>query len=149
MLCKYSVQEIAGRGKGLVAEEFIPKGTKIWAFQEEKAVIFKSREQLEAYLETKSPEEQTQAMVHIFCSGDEAILLLDDTQYTNHDSDANTFNSPDLKENFANRDIYPGDEMTDNYTEFHVIDWFEDLCRKRSIVSCISFPVQLNAAVQL
>ena len=144
MLCKYSVKDIAGRGKGIVAEEFIPKGTKIWAFQPERAIIFTSKQQLEDYLTTLTPEKQTEVLVHIFCSGNEAILLLDDTQYTNHDSNANTTNSPDLKENFASRDIYPGEEMTDNYKEFHILDWFEEVCRKNSIVSCITFPALIE-----
>ncbi len=146
MLVKYSVQEIPGRGKGLVAEEFIPKGSKIWEFQPDRAKIFKSQDELESFLRVIPPEQQIEALVHIFCSGDEAILLMDDTQYTNHDENANTYNSDDLKENFASRDIYSGEEMTDNYKEFHVIDWFEAICRKYSIVSCATFPVILQSA---
>ena len=146
MLVKYSVQEIPGRGKGLVAEEFIPKGTKIWEFQPERAKIFSNKDQLDSYLRSIPLDKQVEALVHIFCSGDEAILLQDDTQYTNHDENANTFNSEDLKENFASRDIFPGEEMTDNYKEFHVIDWFEDICRKYNIISCVTFPVILQSA---
>ena len=146
MLVKYSVQEIPGRGRGIVAEEFIPKGTKIWEFQPDRAIIFKTKDELDSYLKSCTPEEQTEALVHIFCSGNEAILLLDDTQYTNHDENANTCNSENLKENFASRDIFPGEEMTDNYKEFHVIDWFEDLCRKYNIISCVTFPVILETA---
>lgn len=121
-------------------EEFVPKGTKIWALREDKATIFKTRDQLEEYLSSLSPKKQIETLVHIYCSGNEAILLSDGAQYTNPDFHSNAVNTEDLKSNFTTRDIFPGEEMTNNYTEFHVIDWFEELCRSRSVISCVMFP---------
>jgi hypothetical protein len=66
--------------------------------------------------------------------------LTDGAQYTNHDFNSHPVNTEDLKANFTTRDIFPGEEMTNNYTEFHFIDWFEELCRSRSVISCIMFP---------
>ncbi len=143
MKFKYSIREIPGKGKGIISEEYIPKDTLIWEFQPQEAKIFGQPSELEHFLSDKSHEEKLKILSHIFCSGSEAILLMDDTQYTNHDSNSNTYNSPDLKKNFAARDIHPGEEMTDNYGKFHELDWFEEICKKYSMVSSNHFPESL------
>ena len=148
MLFKYSVKEVPNKGRGVVAEEFIPKGAKIWAFPENRALVFRSEEQLYQYLATQPPDEHRSIVEHIFCSGIEAILLQDDTQFTNHDDNANTFNSPDCKENFAKEDIHPGDEITDNYTEFNTLDWFVQVCQRHGTVPGEQFPALLRAKQQ-
>ena len=144
MLFKYSICEIPGRGKGIVADEFIAKGSKIWELPTEKCLFFKEKGQLLNFLQEKIQEEKIDILEHIFCAGNEAILLLDDTEFTNHDSDPNTESTADHRQNFALRDIYPGEEMTEDYTRFHNLNWFTDICEQHGIVPSNKFPEVLE-----
>ena len=144
MLVKYSIKDVEGRGKGVIADEFISKGTKVWALDPTKALILRSQAELRSYLATQPAEKRRDILEHFYCCNGEAILLQDDTQYTNHEDDPSTSNTPDCSESFALRDIHPGQELTDDYRCFHNLDWFEQLCYEYDTVPAEKFPELLE-----
>ena len=130
MLIKYTLQTFPGKGMGLVAEEFIPKGTKVWEFREENAKIFSNRQQLLDFLEICSDESRLNTLSFIYGMGDRAILMQDDSQYMNHSKNSNVESNAEITVNFASRDIQPGDELTIDYLRLHLLDWLEKICEE-------------------
>jgi hypothetical protein len=39
---KYVLKEIEGKGLGVIADEYIPKGTLVWSYEKSDKIIFKS-----------------------------------------------------------------------------------------------------------
>ncbi len=50
MLVKYKVQDVPGKGLGLIADEFIPAGTQIWGDDKAEVQIFHSREEFNQFV---------------------------------------------------------------------------------------------------
>ncbi|ETO06432.1 nuclear protein SET [Reticulomyxa filosa] len=46
MQVNYQIKEFSGKGKGLVADQFIPKGTRVWAFNLAAHEIFRTKEEI-------------------------------------------------------------------------------------------------------
>ena len=122
----------------------VPKGSKIWELPVADCIFFRAKTELLDFLANRSQEDRVDILEHIFCAGDEAILLQDDTQFTNHDFHPNTESSPDHKQNFALRDIQPGEEMTEDYSRFHNLEWFAEVCEKYGVVPSNRFPEVLE-----
>lgn len=129
MKFKYSIQNIPGKGKGMIAEEFIAKGTLIWEFEQEKVKIFNSKEELISYVESSSEESHKECLNYIYGMGESAILLFDDTKYWNHSKNPNLEENKDLTKYYACRDIQKGEEITMNYLKCQIIDWLEKLLK--------------------
>ena len=99
-------------GFGLIAHEFIPKGTVVWKLirgfdvvlsEDELVRLPSSTQEQIRYYGFFHPELKR----HIFCA--------DDDRFTNHSDDANQRFCGDHA--VAVRDIAPGEELTDNYNE--------------------------------
>ncbi len=100
-------------GFGIIAHEFIPKGTVTWRLVPGFDVIL-SEEEVQNL--PQSVQEQVrhyaffhpQLKMHVLCS--------DDARFTNHSDDANEHFCGDYS--VALRDIYAGEELTENYKEY-------------------------------
>ena len=103
------------QGLGLFANQFIPKGTKIWIFAEGFDV-----ELTEAQIEKLSPAAQKQVWKYAYRypGTDTHLLCGDDSRFTNHSNDPNTRCRDD--HTYATRDIQSGEEITSDYAEFDV-----------------------------
>lgn len=99
-------------GFGLIAHEFIPKGTVTWKLIPGFDVILSDEE-----LATLKPPVQNQVRYYGFFHPGlkRHILCADDDRFTNHSDDANQKFCGDHA--VAIRDISPGEELTDNYNE--------------------------------
>jgi hypothetical protein len=110
------------KGYGLVAVKFIPKGTITWVQDELDQVFLRERTLdfnplTKKYLDTYSFTNK---------NGDQ-VLCWDNGKFVNHSFNPSCFSTPYDFE-IAIRDIYPGEELTDDYgylnveTPFDVID---------------------------
>ena len=97
-------------GYGLVAKRFIPKGTFTWVqcaleqvFDASTYAAFPAA--YRPYLEKYTYSTR---------SGDR-ILCCDIGRYINHSCEPNTLTLPEAEVEVAVRDIFPGDEVTDDY----------------------------------
>lgn len=110
-----NISKIPNAGIGLFAAEFIPKGTIVWkmdsmnnSYKEEE---FKSMPNLyKEFINTYS-----------FKYNNQYILCVDNARFFNH---SNTPNCGSIGDNctMAQVDINIGDELTDNYFDFGIIE---------------------------
>ena len=100
-------------GLGLIAHQFIPKGTVIWRLNPEFDVVL-----TEEQLRNLPPSAQEQVAHYGFFHPElkRYVLCSDDDKFTNHSDDANTRFLGDHA--IAARDIKEGEEITDNYSEY-------------------------------
>lgn len=106
-------------GYGVVAKKFIPKGTITWVLDELDQIYTPQKEQqlspmMREYLETYCYTNQH----------GEKVLCWDNAKFVNH-----SFNSSCMSTAYdfeiAIRDIYPGEELTDDYGYLNVEAPFE------------------------
>jgi len=110
------------KGYGVVATKFIPRGTITWV-QDDLDQIF-TREEIARL----NPYIRKQLDTYCFTNKNgEMVLCWDNGKFVNHSFLPSCFSTPYDFE-IAIRDIYPGDELTDDYgylnveKPFHVID---------------------------
>lgn len=100
-------------GLGLIAKEFIPKGTVMWKFKAGFDV-----EIPESLLPELSPNAQDQIEYYAYFHEElrTYVLSSDDDRFTNHSDDPNTAARHDVM--IAIRDIAEGEEITSDYSQF-------------------------------
>ena len=124
---KYSIRDSKIHGKGVFAEEFIPKGEVIW--------YWTGREMTDEEFSKLDKKEQEKLKHYSYRSKNTGKWYLseDDIEFLNHSNDANSTEQIDEKSGagtlVAKRDIQAGEEITQDYREFET----EDDVRKRGI----------------
>lgn len=98
-------------GLGLLAEQHIPAGTRVWEFRMGFDLMLTAAE-----LERLSPVARDQVVWYGFWDANRGVFVLsmDDDRFTNHSPDPNTADASDYG-SFAVRDIRPGEEITWDY----------------------------------
>lgn len=99
-------------GDGLIAQEFIPAGTRIWELKPGFDVVL-----TEAQLADLSPAAREQVLHYCYFDPRNRtyVVSTDDDRFTNHSDDPNTTEDTDGTSSVAIRDILPGDEIIWNY----------------------------------
>jgi uncharacterized protein len=100
-------------GLGIIAREFIPKGTVTWKLIPGFDVILSEEE-----VQNLSPSVQEQVRHYAFFHPQLKmhVLCSDDARFTNHSDEANENFCGDYS--VAVRDIPMGEELTENYKEY-------------------------------
>lgn len=135
MLFKYTERDIPGKGKGIVTLEFIPKDTLVFRLTPENSTIFLSRAEVEKHFASLTESEVEHFAYHAFTAGGKVISLTGDGSLINHDDNPNTVTNHDTGFASALRDIYPGEEITENYLGYDDIDWYFSLLRERGLMN--------------
>ncbi len=119
LLIKTKLKESSIHGIGLFADEFIPKGTKIWKFMPGFDLAFTPRE-LQKFPET------ARKFIHWYgyrsLHSGRYILCADDARFYNHHEIPNTIGidlegTEEEGADIAVRDIQKGEEITYNYKD--------------------------------
>ena len=110
---KTLVRDSSINGKGLIADEDIPKGTITWEFFSGIDIV----------LDGLDLSDVDRKFVKKYSFKDKQtgkwILSYDNDRYTNHSDDPNTGPTPDGKM-IALRDIKQGEEITSNYYDIDI-----------------------------
>ena len=116
---KVKVVESALQGKGIVAEEFIPKGTVTWQYDPDKDIAYDISE-----VESLDEATRTDLMRYLYLDFNlnKYILCNDDQKFINHSTHPNISSEPEC--DVAARDIQPGEELVCNYEDYEQ-GWFE------------------------
>lgn len=123
---KASVRPDKYGGRGLFADEFIPKGTVVWE-ESEKA----PSANIEEYFQM--PENQRReyeryayplCLLDVLPKKIELVLCTDDARYMNHDDDPNIGPIDEGQTDYALHDIAKDDEITCDYRVFDPLDLF-------------------------
>jgi len=106
-------------GIGIFADEFIPKGTPVWKFQEGFDLKIKKEE-----LAKLSEPSKKQFLKYSYLNPEtnEYILCFDDSRFFNHSDNPNCIgivSAEDGEEiDITTRDIQKDEELTCNYKDF-------------------------------
>ncbi len=116
---KVKVVESPLQGKGIVAVEFIPKGTVTWQYDPGIDIAYDSAE-----IEALGEEERVDLMRYLYFDFklNKFILCSDDQKYINHSGQPNIMSKPE--QDVAARDIEPGEELVCNYEDYES-GWFD------------------------
>jgi uncharacterized protein len=121
LLVKTEVAPSLIQGKGVFAEEFIPKGSVVWQFVPGKDLAL-TREEVEHLPEPERSDILSLFHSYISKQTGRYISFGDDSGFINHSDRANvgTRYEDGVEEdiNFAVRDIQPGEEITIDYRDF-------------------------------
>jgi uncharacterized protein len=122
LLVKTKVGPSKVHGLGLFADQFIPKGTRIWEFNERVDHRFD-----ESRLVGLSKAERKELLKHTYINPKTGLYVFcgDDGRYTNHSDNPNT-EDVGYDEGIVNgegvtiaaRDIHPGEEIFTDYKSF-------------------------------
>lgn len=107
------------KGFGVVATEFIPKGTITWAMDKLDR-IFKE-------IEVQKMSSTYRKIIDTYTFRDSAgnyILCWDNARFVNHSFNSNCISTA-YEFELAVRDIYPGEELTDDYGYLNISEPFE------------------------
>ncbi|MCB9495681.1 MAG: SET domain-containing protein-lysine N-methyltransferase [Fibrobacteria bacterium] len=116
------VQSTPDRGLGVFATEFLPQGTILWA-QDPLDSVYEARE-------WEVLPSSLRAVADTYCWVDalgRRVLCWDHGRHVNHACDPNTLTSPWGFE-VALRDIEPGEEITDDYGLFNILEPLDCAC---------------------
>jgi uncharacterized protein len=102
---------------GLIAQAFIPKGTKIWDFMPGFDVLIR-----EVDMERLPPHTQEQVIywAYFHLATRTFVLSSDDDRFTNHSDAPNTGG---LDYTVALQDIQAGEEITNNYNDLGLLNF--------------------------
>ena len=107
------------KGYGVVATQFIPKGTITWAFDKLDQVFTPG--------EIAAMDEQYQKIIEFYGYRDhngDFVLCWDISRFVNHSFHSSCISTAYNFE-LAVRDIYPGEELTDDYGYLNVSEPFD------------------------
>jgi hypothetical protein len=106
-------------GIGLIADQFIPKGTVIWKYSPKFDLIIDHTEL------NILPEPARNAFLHYAYLNKRTgkyVLCFDNARFFNHSENPNCVGAPSPDDDegldIAGVDIQPGEEMTNDYREF-------------------------------
>lgn len=115
---------------GLFAKRFIPQGTIWWSATPCNVLLIDREKYLTLKKSIESPStksfEQTILVYsyYVLCY-DSLVFCLDNMRYVNHSYNPNSGDTPDFYPfaSMALRDIYPGEEILEDYTTFDQCPW--------------------------
>ncbi len=113
LLVKTKIGPSEIHGTGLFADQFIPKGTVTWEWNETFDVAFD-----EEAVNSLPPLQKAYILYYAYLDKELGKLILcgDSQRYINHSRETNIDSSP--RKDVASRDIQPGEEFLCNYNLF-------------------------------
>lgn len=97
-------------GIGLIAQEFIARGSRVWELRPGFDLVLSGMQVREL---SAAAREQVFWYAYYDPARHVYVLSADDDRFTNHADDPNTANNGEVT--FATRDIQPGEEITWDY----------------------------------
>jgi hypothetical protein len=108
-------------GYGVFATKFIPKGTIVWVLDDLDQILDPS------YVESLDPVRKQDVLKYSYRNRDgNYVLCWDKGRYVNHSFHANCVGTAYELE-LAARDIYPGEQLTDDYGTLNLDEPFDCL----------------------
>lgn len=143
----YELKPSAIAGTGIFATAPIKRGALLWKYSPESIAEY-DEESFRRRLQPLTPAERVELCEHVYCWEGNVVEILDDGKYWNHAKQKdgqNTGNHPDEAagdgdgvSSYALRDIAAGEELTDDYSTYAGLPWFEQICSEAGAESCTS-----------
>lgn len=156
---KYAVEEIPEKGLGVIAKQFIPKGTVMWILNPTKSMKF-TEQDLKKYIKTIPRDTVVDLLIHMYGSDNDVILGNDDFDYINHSKTKrnaanaevyymynNTYPeyfyqfdyNTKLERNHCSvalRDIQINEEILESYNDYDDPAWWIPICNDYGVMTC-------------
>jgi len=144
MQVAYIINDIKGKGKGIIAKQNIKKGSLVWEVSSSLHHLFYSVENANNVVGNLEYIRVLQVGVGHRIIPNQILYVYDDSQYFNHSESPNCGPIEDDKLSlYALKDINEGEELTENYTKYSFPLWFlEELQKFDMIPSYCHLPVQ-------
>ncbi len=134
-------------GIGLIAQEFISRGTRVWGFEPGFDLVFTTEKLL-----SLSTATQDQVLWYAYYDPSKQLYVLssDDDRFTNHSSDPNTQDEEHwtYAASYAIRDIQPGEEITWDYRPWGGANFMRDL-GEEEVCGAVVRPAKVEDVDQL
>ena len=120
------------KGIGVFAAEFIPANTRVNDYHD---ITYYNEEEAIAYLASlPSDEERKWWLEHGYGVNNKIAVVNDDSQMVNHSHNPTLVENPDDGHDYTTRDVYEGEELTEDYRTYDFVPFFEDLCEEYGIL---------------
>ena len=136
---QYKIANIPKKGFGLVLCQPVKEGEVVWAFKNEGEthISYNDMESLQRKIDSLATlpcsHEPIQFFLnHIFGWDGKIIELIGDCKFMNHSSNT-VIRTTDGKTWVASRDLFPGDEIVDDYGTFDNPKWYVDACKEYDV----------------
>ena len=121
-----------GRGIGVFAAEFLPAGTRV---DEDRDELILTRQEAYAFLEAVPCDKQRRWWLeHIYCL--DGLMKIDTVEFdismVNHSDDPTVVTREDGLD-YMTRDVYIGEELTEDYRTYDIVPYYEELCQKYGV----------------
>ena len=118
-LVKAELRLTEDRGIGVFATEFIPAGTRVTGF---KRTFYNEQQVREILDKLHSHKERCDWLDHIYGLNGMVVIDHDDGGFLNHSDNPNIYmDDVDNSKDFASRDIFPGEELTEDYRQYQEV----------------------------
>lgn len=145
MQVSYELKPSSIAGLGLFAKERIAKGALLWKYGPESVRTYANADEVRAELARRSDDAIIHFLEHAYCWDGHVCEILDDGRFWNHSKAPNTGTlDEDPASSFALRDIEPGEELLDDYSQHDMLDWFETICREYNVSSSSAVGLQFD-----
>ena len=129
-LVKAELRMTANKGIGVFAKEFIPANTRIDNFN----ITYYNEQETMAYLDSLPTDEHRKYWLeHVYGKKGMIACADGDDKMVNHSSNPTLVELEDGHD-YTTRDVYEGEELTQDYTAFEDrIPFVDELCRRYGI----------------
>ena len=118
------------KGIGVFAAEFIPANTRV----DDHQTTYYNKEEAITYLASlSSDEERKWWLEHAFGKNGNIAVVSDDNIMINHSSNPTLDENPDDGHDYTTRDVYEGEELTEDYRKYEDVPIYQELCKKYGV----------------
>ena len=129
---KVELRMTPDKGIGVFAAEFIPANTRVYDNQQ---TIYYNKEEAIAYLASlSSDEERKWWLEHAYGDKGKIGIEYDDNDMVNHSNNPTIAENPNDGHSCTTRDVYEGEELTEDYRTYDYVPFFEELCVKYGLI---------------
>ena len=118
------------KGIGVFAAEFIPANTRT----DDHQTTYYNKEEAIAHLASlSSDEERKWWLEHAYGYKGKIAVVSDDNGMINHSSNPTVAENPDDGHDYTTRNVYEGEELTEDYRTYEDLPIYEELCKKYGV----------------
>ena len=128
---KVELRMTPDKGIGVFAAEFIPANTRVYDNQ----TTYYNKEEAIAYLASlSSDEERKWWLEHAYGYEGKIGIEYNDSDMINHSNNPTIAKYPNDGHEYTTRDIYEGEELTEDYRTYDYVPFYEELRDKYGVI---------------
>ena len=119
------------KGIGVFAAEFIPANTRV---NNDYHTTTYNKEEVVTYLASlSSDEERKRWLEHAYGRNERVVIEHEDIRMLNHSNNPTLVENPDNGHDYTTRDVYEGEELTEDYRKYGNEPLYMELCKQYGV----------------